>query len=99
MNKKTGFDKKHATHRPKFSVQQGLQDFTSKIRRVLDHTLCEKHDAVRYGQPCWWLHEDNGTLRSAVCNQRARKIFTGVPSERASMNHREYKRSQKEKTE
>lgn len=67
--------------RNKFSVQQKLQDFTSKVREVVNTTVCEKHGAVRHGQPCWWLHTNSGSLL-AICNQRARKMYIGEPSER-----------------
>ena len=90
--------KRPEQRRPKFSVQQTVEDFTSKISRVINHTVCAKHGAHRHGQPCWWIRNDDGYPRAAICNNRAAMIYTGTPTERASMNHREYKRLQKEKT-
>jgi len=55
-------------------------DFTSKIRNVVDHTLCSKHGAIRHGQPCWWITSDGLALRAAVCGQRASMIYTGQVS-------------------
>lgn len=70
--------------RPKFQVQQKVQDFTSKIRYVVDNTTCKKHGAHRHGQPCWWLPSDGIGLRAAICDKRARQVYTGTPSHRAS---------------
>lgn len=83
--------------RPKFSIQTVTKDFTSKIRYVVDNTLCDSHGAIRHGQPCWWIRNDSGSPRAAICDKRARKVYTGTSSERASMNKYAYNRKQKEK--
>lgn len=74
--------------RPKFQIQKKTMDFTRKIRRVIDETTCHDHDALP-GHPCY-------KAPFGVCNKRAKQIFTGIPSERASTGAREYKRNQKE---
>lgn len=87
-----------ASRRPKFSVQQKTKDFTSKIRVVIAETSCDRHSAP-IGEPCWDVVSDTTKYFGvAVCNRRARKIYTGTPSTKASTNNREYKRLQKEKS-
>lgn len=56
-------------------------DFTSKIRYAIEHTLCEKHGAIRHGQPCWWIPTDGLALRAAICGNRAAKMYTGKVSD------------------
>lgn len=84
--------------RPKFSLQKTAMDFTSKILYVVNNTLCDKHGAIRHGQPCWYIHTDGLALRAAVCGQRASKIFTGTVSE-SSFNRRNGSLSNKHKNE
>lgn len=67
------------TRRPKFSVQQKIMDFTSKIDRVISQTTCEDHDAG-IGQICFQIVDDGGTGRGGICGSRSRKIFTGKVS-------------------
>lgn len=61
--------------RPQF-VEQETQDFTSKIRKIVDRVSCKKHDA-RIGQPCWWINSDVLYLNAAVCGHRIRKVYVG----------------------
>lgn len=97
MNKSNARQRPSHT-RPKYSVQKATQDFTSKIRVVVGRIACDRHNAP-IGEPCWDVVGDTTKYFGlAICNQRASKIYTGKPTDRASMNNREYKRLQKEKT-
>jgi hypothetical protein len=81
--------------RPKFSIQKATCDFTSKIQEVIGRIVCDKHGA-RLEEPCWWLRNDRGQERAAICNTRARKIYTGTSTEKSSTSKYVYKRKQKE---
>ena len=74
--------------RPKFQVQKQTMDFQRKIRRVVDETTCHRHNSIE-GEPCW-------RVPFGVCNQRATKIFDGVPTERTKSTARAAFRAQKE---
>lgn len=67
--------------RPKFSMQQTTQDFTSKIRVVVDQFDCSRHDNYApVGIPCFHLRMDSRDgYYAGICNVRALKLYNGVP--------------------
>ena len=74
--------------RPKFAVQSKIMDFTSKVRHVVNHTSCEKHDA-RQGRPCYWLRGDGSlSIYAGICGNRSRKVYTGQISDFANRTKR-----------
>lgn len=50
----------------------------SFVRDVTNRTVCDKHNVVQHGRPCWWIHTLAGGLHMAVCNSRAKRAgFVG----------------------
>lgn len=81
--------------RPKFSLQNSIMDFTSKIRHIMGSVVCETHQA-RVEEPCWWISTDTPILRAAICGNRASKMYTGQVSA-SSFNRRNGSLSNKNK--
>lgn len=67
--------------RPKYSLHNKVQDFTSKIERVISQVTCEKHDA-EIGDICFHIVDDGGVGRGAICGSRSRKIFVGTSAKK-----------------
>lgn len=78
--------------RPKF-VPAKEQDFTPKVRHVIETTHCMKHGA-KLGHPCWWIHSDSLVLFAAVCGKRAKQVYDGAAKPKSFGNKRP--RNQKE---
>lgn len=74
--------------KPKFSVQQKVMDFTSKIDRVLAETSCDRHSAPTL-EPCWDISSDTTKFFGrGVCGKRAAKIYTGNITDRSRSGKR-----------
>ena len=72
----------------KFTIQNKLMDFTSKINHVLASTSCDRHSAP-ISVPCWDIESDTTKFfGKGICGRRASMIYTGTVSDTARSNKR-----------